>query len=208
MIRAKHLVLVMSLIFTTNIMYGQFQFGPKIGVGGSTQSELANFYDNEDIHVSYEVGLTVRNEFNDLFALKGDLLYSQKGRTVNIIEEDINYDQTDEFNYLIIPVKAEFSIPVKTSKVFLATGPYAGILLDASSEIAYTSSEIDNGSTDIKDQARNMDYGLSMELGVIIPVSINDLQISLNYDMGLTEVYEYDNVANNKSFTINLAYLF
>ena len=103
------------------------------------------------------------------------------------------------------PVKAEFSAGEKAGfkngqRLFFATGPYAGYLLNAKA--------IKDDVTVDLDTYNDFDFGWSFELGYKIPVNkSNALQISLNYDMGISEVAD-DTDSENKSASLNVAWLF
>jgi len=194
-------LLSILLIYLSRSANAQLQFGGKIGIGGATQSKLGNICDNTDLRLVYNAGLTAKNQFNEWFALKGDVMYSQKGSSYDIEESGSTTEVTNKLGYLLVPVKAEFSAPVKKSKIFFATGPYAGFLLHADQDI-------NDVLTDMKDNTKSTDLGLTMELGFIKPLSRFDLVFSLNYYMGITEIYEFDEDIQNKVLTCNIGILF
>ena len=122
---------LLVLIFMSAQAFGQLQVGPQIGLGASTQSELGNIWQNDNLCCGLSAGAVARYSLNDWFALKSGLFFAQKGRAV----EDA--DETYQFNYLELPVKAEFSAliqPGKASRLFFATGPYLAGCLKASYE--------------------------------------------------------------------------
>jgi len=194
-------LLSILLIYFSKSAPAQLQFGGKIGIGGATQSELGDICHNTDLRLAYNAGVTAKNQFNDWFALKGDLMYSQRGSSCEIEESGSTTEITNKLGYLIVPVTAEFSAPVHNSRFFFATGPYAGFLLSAKQDI-------NDVLTDIKDHTKSTDIGLAMELGFIKPLSKFDLVFSLNYDMGLAETFEFENDVQNKVLTFNVGVLF
>lgn len=197
----KTILTVSTLIFLTNVVSAQLQFGATLGIGGATQSEIYNIYDNNNIIVAFNAGLIARNEFNSWFALKANLNFAKRGSLFDVNVQGTTFGQKEKLNYLNVPVKAEFLTPVKKSKFFFATGPYLGILLDADREI-------NDIETNINDEFKNTDLGLAFELGIIKPISKMKLILSLNYDMGFTEISEIDGEINNKALTFNVGVLF
>jgi len=190
-----------TLVLFSSIVSAQIKIGGTLGIGGTTQAEFCDIYDNSNLIPRYFAGLTVKDEFNNWFALKGNLNYGKKGSIFDVKENGQTFEQKQRLDYLTIPVKAEFSAPVKNSKFFFATGPYLGILLDADKEV--------NGmKTDNKDLYKNTDYGMAFELGLIKPVAKADLIFSVNYDMGFTKISEIDCEINNKALTFNFGLLF
>lgn len=199
--KLKQILLVSTLVLFTNLVSAQLKFGASFGVGGATQSELCNIYENTDLILAYQAGVLVKNEFNNWFAVKANPNYSQKGSSFDVTENGQSVTQNQKLSYLTIPVKAEFSTPVKTSKFFFATGPYMGILLDAKNET--NNIEIKN-----KTSFKNTDFGLCFEWGITKPISKTDVIFSINYDMGFSEISEMDCDINNKALTFNVGLLF
>lgn len=197
----KHLLIVSTLVFFSNVVSAQFQFGGSIGIGGATQSEFCDIYNNSDLIMGYNAGLVFKNQFNDWFALKTNLNYSKKGSSFDFLENSQTTEQKERLNYLNIPLKAEFSTPLKNQKLFFATGPYIGFLLDAEKEVNST-------TTNTKDQFKNNDFGFAFELGIIKTVSDFDLQFSIDYEMGFAEISEMDCTVNNKAMTFSVGVLF
>lgn len=194
-------LLGMLFLFFAGSTFAQFQIGVKAGMGGSTRSELGNICDNSNIRFAYNAGLTLRESLNDWFAMKGELQYAQRGSSFDFTKNGIKTEQTDKLDYLTIPVKAEFSTPVQNSKIFFATGPYVGFLLNAEQEV--------NGrSTDLKENTRDADFGMAMELGLIRPLGKTDMVFSVNYDMGFTQTSKVTDELQNKALTFNAAILF
>ena len=194
----KQIVLTSAVLLFSTVVSGQIQWGGKAGIGAATQSELGNIYNNNELSLGYNAGLIIKYPVNHWFAVKTDLLYSQKGMSSDRNESP---SQTDKYSYLIIPVKAELSAPLNKQKIFLATGPYAGFLLNAVRET-------DNISTDIRKQTEDMDFGISVEIGTIKSLSKYDLQLSLGYDMGLSEINKDNKNIRNKALTFSVGLLF
>jgi hypothetical protein len=189
------------ILLSTLFSFSQIQFGGVVGINSSTQSEFGNIYNNEGIYCNLNAGLVSRYEFDDRFAIKANVLYSQKGRSFDISENGAETNRTDKFSYLEIPVKAEFSTPLGKQKLFAAVGPYLDFLLDSKKEV-------NNISTSLNDQTKGADYGVAMEIGIELPVASHAFQFSLNYDMGLSKIADYDSDLRNKTLSLNVSWLF
>ena len=197
------LMLVIMLISGVGIASAQqgFNGGIKAGINASTQSEIGNICDNNDLIVGFNGGLVGRYGFNDWLGVRSGLDFQMKGTKCEVLGVDV----TNRLNYLLLPVKAEFSAGEKAGfkngqRLFFATGPYAGYLLNAKA--------IKDDVTVDLDTYNNFDFGWSFELGYKIPVNkSNALQISLNYDMGISEVAD-DTDSENKSASLNVAWIF
>jgi len=196
-------ILCALIIAGTTVSYGQFRFGAVAGVNSATQSELGNIWNNEGMCCNLNAGLLSKYQFTDGLALKAGALFSQKGRSFDFQENGVETDRTDKFSYLEVPVKVEFSTALGRSKqrMFAAAGPYAAFLLDSKKETGDTSTSLDS-------QTKGTDFGIAFEIGYELPVAKHALQFSLNYDMGLTEIADYDTDLRNKSLSLNIGWLF
>lgn len=199
----KLLVLFLLLFSGVGLTSAQegFNWGLKAGINASTQAEIGNICDNNDLIIGFNGGLLGRYGFNDWLGVRSGLDFQMKGTRCEVLGVDV----TNRLNYLLLPVKAEFSAGEKAGfkngqRLFFATGPYAGYLLKAKA--------IKDDVTVDLDVYNDFDFGWSFELGYKIPVNKNNaLQFSLNYDMGISEVAD-DTDSENKSASLNVAWLF
>jgi len=191
------------IILGTSLSFAQLQVGAVAGLNTSTQSGLGDIWDNNGIRCNINSGFVAHYRLNDWFALKSGVIYAQKGTSLDIIQNGAKVQQVDKFRYIEIPLKAEFASKsgVKNHRLFASVGPYVAFLVDSKREI-------NDSNTEIKSQTNDTDFGISWELGVDIPFSKNNMQIYLNYDMGLSEVAKYDTDLKNKSLSLNLAWIF
>ena len=193
-------MMVVSGFMLTSAQAG-FNWGLKAGINASTQAEIGNICDNNNLIVGFNGGLLGRYGFNDWLGVRSGLDFQMKGTQCEVLKVDV----TNRLNYLLLPVKAEFSAGEKAGfkngqRLFFATGPYVGYLLNAKA--------IKNDVTVDLDVYNDFDFGWSFELGYKIPVNkSNALQISLNYDMGISEVAD-DTDSENKSASLNVAWIF
>lgn len=197
----KQILFVSTLVLLTQMATAQLKFGATLGIGGATQSEIMDIYHNNNVALSYTAGLMGKNQVNNWFAVKAGFNFTKKGSRYDVDEGENTLEQSERLNYLILPVMAEFSAPVNHNKLFFATGPYLGFLLDAQNKINDT-------ETNTKDNFKSSDFGLAYELGFIKPVSKIDLVFSLNYNMGFSHISKINDRLNNKSLTLNFGVLF
>ncbi len=197
----KHLLTTMLILVIAGIAQAQTQVGFTAGIGGTTQSCIGDIYNNDDILTGFNAGIILRKPVSETFALKTNLLYALKGRSFDVEENNKIINSKDKLNYLTLPVEAEYSIPVSKNRLFVAVGPYAGVLLDAKREMK-------NTSVDLNDEIKNFDFGFAFELGFSKKcLSNNELQLSVRYDAGLTKIADYDEDLRNKALTINIGFL-
>ncbi|AHW62282.1 Outer membrane protein beta-barrel domain-containing protein [Draconibacterium orientale] len=193
-------VLTMGLSLASK---AQMSYGIKFGAGAACQSDLLELANNCDVRFSPTIGFVGKYQITEGFALKSGLEYQQKGRSFT--EEDM--DVTNKLQYLSLPVKAEFSAGEKAGfkkgqRLYFAIGPYLSYMLDAEGEL-------DDATFDMKNDTKDFDAGLGLELGMEFPVfNQKALQVGLNYDMGLVEVYKSEADLHNKMASVSLGLLF
>lgn len=201
--RMTKLGLVFLLLGITSISNAQFEYGLKFNAGASCQSDLLEIANNCDLRFSPGFGIIGKYQFTEGFALKSGLEYQQKGRNF----EEHGNSISNKLQYLTVPVKAEFSAGEKAGfkkgqRVYFAVGPYLSYLLAADGEM-------DEVSFNLKNDTKDFDFGLAFEIGFEFPVFNNKaLQLGLNYEMGLIEVYKSEPDLHNKMASISLALLF
>lgn len=199
----KAFVLLLMVLGFSSMSNAQLQWGAKLGTNASTQSEIGNICKDDGLKVGFNAGVLARYQMNNWLAVKSGIDYQLKGKKCDVVGEDskLEYD----LSYLLLPVKAEFSAGEKAGfkngqRLFLATGPYVGYLLDSKQKIQ-------GQTTDLND-LNDFDFGWSLELGMEFPVfKSKALQVSLNYDMGISEIAANSDI-QNKSASVNLGFLF
>jgi hypothetical protein len=196
-------IAVLVLLGTTELSKAQFQWGVNAGVNASTLSALGNLGDDNALKIGFNSGLVARYRFNDWLAFKSGVAYQQKGEKMD--EAITKNEIKTSLSYLVVPVTAEFSAGEKAGlkngrRLFFATGPYFGYLLDSKQTVS-------GNTTNLKD-LNDGDFGWNFELGFEFPVmKTSALQISLNYDMGFSDIAEGVD-SQNKTASLNLGLLF
>lgn len=201
MLKAVFFLLV--FLGTSTLASAQFDWGVKLGANASTQSEIGNICDDTGLKAGMNLGLLGRYHFNDWLALKSGIDYQTKGKKCDLPGNE--GELKNDLDYLILPLKAEFSASEKVGfknhqRLFFATGPYFGYLLNAEETLH-------GKTTDLK-SVNDFDFGWTFELGMEFPVfNKNAIQVSLSYDMGFKEIVT-ESKMHNKSASLNLGFLF
>lgn len=202
-VSGKSFILIALIVFSGFQMVsaqGQFQWGVKAGMNASTQSEIGNICDNSNLVNGFSGGVVARYGLGEWLGVSSGIDFQMKGMKSD--KSGMNF--TNRLNYLVIPVKAEFSdgnIGFKEGqRLFFATGPYAGYLLGAK--------QTKDGVKVSMDNYQDFDFGWNFELGYRIPIMKSKaIQFSLNYDMGFSEV-ENNTDKQNKTASFNVTWLF
>lgn len=165
------------------------------GVSGLTKSgfgfsDMNNGYDSSPIF-SWNVGADIKLPLFDCdkFGFRTGLSLQTNGAEFSM--GDFNdYNYKIKLIYVKAPVVVEYDF---TEKFNLYSGLKIGYLLSAKQED-------DNDSYDIKDQVKSIDFG--GVLGAEYKIYCNDkfsLGAGLNYDIGFSDINDYDGADKNKN---------
>lgn len=202
-IMKKVLISVIIVLSAGVGVSAQMKWGVKLGANASTQSEIGNICDNNALKAGFNTGIIAKYEINEWMAVKSGIDFQGKGKKCD--SKELGTEVKDNLNYLVLPIKADFSASEKAgfkngNRLFFATGPYLGYLLNAKQTI-------DDNTTDLTG-LNDFDFGWTFELGFEFPVlKVNAIQVSLNYDMGISEIAAESDI-QNKTASINLGFIF
>lgn len=241
--KKTHLLLIVSAIFisgffnSSSAQYSQFNIGFE---GGPSLTSLRTTgtidqYSDLDVYYSYTksnfgflTGVFGQYNFNQSYAVKLAVNYQLKGAK---IEGNIPLNLTDgggevinigldgklKMDYITIPLlfKGTYGSNIK---FFFDVGPYLGILLTNEATIDLTAT---NGAatadtsitTDITDSTKSTDVGITMGIGMQVPVSKTmSLTFELRDDLGLINTSDFlsntelDNKTNAASLVVGLSF--
>lgn len=198
------LVTVFALGLTTVVFAqkkGVVEFGINVGFNNST---VSNSDVSADTAYGFNIGGSMDYYFSDRWSIKGKLIYDQKGWDNGFIEDSNGFDYVTDFNinYLTVPVMANWHFGRKRNW-FLEFGPYMGFLLNAE-DVRF--------GTNVTDSFNSTDFGLSLGIGVKIPVS-DKLKLFFEYEGqgGMSDIFkvnEFSRVTNSRSsFNVGLNFL-
>ena len=160
---------------------GDVEFGFNLGYNFSKITNMDDEY--TDTGSGINLGASAEYYFSNRWGIKGKLIYDQKGWDndyITNLDTGETYDTDVNLNYLTIPIMANWHFGSKRNW-YLNFGVYTGMLLNAS-ETTF--------ETDLKEAFSSVDFGLTLGIGVKIPVS-NKVKISLEYDdqSGLFDIF-------------------
>jgi hypothetical protein len=131
---------------------------------------------------------------NEKFGIQPEVLYSMQGSKLDLSGNDGKF----KFDYINIPVLFRYNI---TDMISVHAGPQFGILASAKVE------EEDGDETDIKDQAKGMDFGMAGGAEVVLPAGLG---FGARYVIGLTNIVDdqpdVDETWKNRSFQVYAFY--
>ena len=192
------------------------KFGIKAGYNRSTMSGIKDLNDSynqldfvEHLDVSVKnrngvhAGIVCQIKFSNNFFLQPELLYSLQG--VKEIENTQNEEDITDLHYLQLPVYAGCAKNAGSNvDIIIGLGPYFGL--------GFAGSDKTFGDDGF---LRRGDFGLSAIGGV----QINNIQLTIGYDLGLIDLIDSNgwktvkdvlglSSVSNRNFKISMAYLF
>ena len=230
----KKTLLLASLVGASIFANAQITFGPKVGLALANQrykiadKEQASEKPSTEAVFSPAVGVALNVKINDYFAIQPALQFAILGSKIDEDMEGVKVKAKASVNYIQLPVQANIQYPInKKVTVGLGVGPYLGLALGGriKTETEFlgvketeTFTIKSKGSLSDSDVAKEKtDYVKPLDFGLVIApfVQFGGFQLSLNYNMGLTDtspkykdkVYGGIN-AYNTSYGLSLAYFF
>jgi hypothetical protein len=173
------LVTLITLFGFANMNAQDVQFGVKGGLNfADIRGENTN---NAKTVTSFNFGAMAEISITDKFSFQPELMFSGQGYSVG--------DNVIALNHLNVPLMAKY---YATEKFSLEVGPQIGFLLSA-----------ENENINIKDNFKNIDYGVNMGIGYKLD---NGLNFGARYNLGLANVNNIDNATNKiKSGVLQLS---
>lgn len=206
-------ITILSLVFITLLSIqtqAQISIVPKLGYN------ITSFDTNNDAASAtsgFQLGAMLDYAVSDHFSIQPSLMFSRKGaKFKNDVTANNGINEIEKtvvrISYLEIPVLATVKGTLEGVKVYAGVGPYAGVAIGGKNDATFedgtsveTDLEIGAGTAQIK----TWDLGFRFGAGV----EIYNLQIGVDYDLGLRNLSNDQNL-NNKSrtFGITVGYFF
>lgn len=199
---AGALIALASPSFAQNVTAGA-KFGMTVASISSfedaAQEALGARFDRVEVNSRIGVigGAYIGIRVNELFSVQPEMLFAQKGTTLDVTFRGVTVESSIDIDYLEIPVLGAFSFqPQQRVRPFVFAGPAFGIRLRAEAEVAGQELEgFDEG-------IRNWEAGLVFGGGV----EISRLSVEARYNVGLTDLSEErepgDPELKNRAFSV------
>ena len=181
--------MAIALILLSGTLSGQHS---NIGVKGGLNFYTVNTTNvsNNDVKIGFHLGLIKHFHLSPNWAVQPEFVISTQGTKYSGSDAKLN------LAYINIPVILQYMFD---NGFRLQAGPQLGFLVSAKSNV-------NNNNTDVKDNMKVIEFGLSVGVGYIN--SSNGLGIDVRYNRGLTKINKsIPGTSTNAGLQIGLFYL-
>jgi len=204
------LTLGLAIVNTTQ---AQFRVGPTGGLNFNRQVFKSNTHRYDALfrtRLGFHLGVLTDLIINDNLSLQTELLYTQKGGYYKIERPDITEEYTANLGYVSLPVCLTAKLDVRSAWLFIGAGPYINRLLHSNHTYTSNGFNLENGKLRIgtdynSDQVKPYDAGIKVKAGFELK---KGMYMSAFYDISTSDINPQFTVTRNKTFGVQLAYIF
>ena len=117
----------------------------------------------------------------ETLALQLEPMFLQKGAKLKLSDLGFTLEAEIKVSYIEVPAMLKFAFGSGDTKPYVMAGPTVGYLLSAKVKD-------DMEEQDIKDDVKNIDFGLAFGGGVSLPMGNNTLFVEARYSLGLSDL--------------------
>ncbi len=179
----KMIILVVALFTLIAVLPANAQVN--FGVIGGLN--LANLSVDPDAGVdisnrtAFGIGGILSFGVGETLALQLEPMFLQKGAKLKLSEQGFTLEAEIKVSYIEVPAMLKFAFGSGDTKPYVMAGPTVGYLLSAKVKD-------DMEEQDIKDDVKNIDFGLAFGGGVSLPMGNNTLFVEARYSLGLSDI--------------------
>jgi hypothetical protein len=180
---------------------GDVEFGVNTGYNSSSAHTR---YFSADYSSGFNLGVSAAYYIDEEWSIRARLQYDKKGWDNDVFVDNLGTEWISDYtlNYMTLPITANYHFGNKNNW-YLNVGPYVGFLMNA---------EESSHNTDVSNEYKSTDFGISMGIGVKIPVS-NKLKLffEIESQSGFSDIFDIPtdyNVQNSRtSINVGLNFL-
>ncbi|MBR5856299.1 MAG: PorT family protein [Bacteroidales bacterium] len=200
----KTLIVLCILFMCTFQLKAQSGFGIKGGLSYNSMSdiELSNLYGSLKRKTGFHAGILYKVKLPVGLALQPELIYIQKGSSIEIHPDGILSKEADfKMHYVQLPVNLQWGLDLVLFRPFIMVSPYIGYAIAKGDEFQ---------NIEWKDLNR-FEYGIGLGAGM----DVWRFQVTGRYcwDLGKIGDFEWAGIdtfkgGKNKGFELSLAFIF
>jgi len=172
------LVVALFTLITVLSANAQVNFGV---IGGLNLAKLSFDPDLQGVDLSnrtaFGIGGVLSFGVGETLALQLEPMFLQKG----VKASAQGFESEIKASYIEVPAMLKFAFGSGDTKPYVMAGPTVGYLLSAKVKDP-------DGEQDIKDDVKNIDFGLAFGGGVSLPMGNNTVFVEGRYSLGLSDL--------------------
>lgn len=205
-------ILLFLCAYSANLN-AQFRVGPTGGFNVNRQVVKSNTYRYDGLFKSrmgYHFGILSDLVITKNISLQSELLYTHKGGYYKTERQDITEEYQSDLGYLELPAVMTYKIDLHNAYAFVGAGPYLSKLLFSKHTYNSNGFNIENGKLRVgtnteTDQIKPWDAGIKLKAGFELK---KGMYVCTFYDLSTSDINPQFIITRNKSFGIQLAYIF
>ncbi|MCH7403742.1 porin family protein [Belliella kenyensis] len=212
----KNIFLFIFVIVAFKVSGQNHYIGVKGGVS-STNIASTNIFSDSNARLGLTAGLTYEYLSNKYLSFGADLIYNQRGFTIETPFTDSqanltgdSYTSIFEYDYVSVPIKVGFNIGTVLYG-FANIGIVPSLLLDAKHTVPIYFEEgefVENKTLDVTDTVSKFDFAGLAEMGGGYKISMRtSLFTSLSYQHSFTSITNSSYFANNNIRHIGINFI-
>ncbi len=196
-LRCKFFTCVLVFCCSFTALYAQLAVGAKGGVSFAQQNvnETPSGW-----RTTYQVGLVLNLYVAEFsfggFGVQPELLFNNKGGTVQVADASQYWEGNAKLSYIEMPLGFIYLMNFGGVLPYISVAPYYAFLVSQKNEVRGQESSANN--------YKNSDYGIKFGGGI----ELHRFQISAAYSLGLCDISNSGKGVYNRGVEVSLGYFF
>jgi opacity protein-like surface antigen len=191
----KITLLIAALAVSAGAFAQEWDYGLKAGMNFSRVSKLSG--GKAKSLPGFYIGAFAEYQLNDWFGIQPEIVYSTQGTKFNGTTTTPAWKFELRDNYINVPILAKFYV---TNGLSVNIGPQFGFLAGSKVKVK---SAADTPAFIVK--AKKFDFSVGLGLNYTISDAFD---ITARYNLGMTDIYDYDGKNRNNVIQLGVGYRF
>lgn len=202
-----------AIVFISQLGVAQFRMGPIGGLNFNRQIFKSNTYRYNDVFTTklgLNLGLITDLTISKNISLQSELLYTQRGGNFKTERINISEEYNAKLGYVSMPVTLVGKLDVKGAYLITGAGVYLEKLIFSSYSFSSNGVNIESGPLKVgtnmyTDQMKPWNAGVKLKAGFELKKGMYCVAF---YDISTTDLNPQFTINRNKTFGVQLGYIF
>jgi hypothetical protein len=202
-----------AIVVISQLGFAQFRMGPIGGLNFNRQVFKSNTYRYNDLFttkLALNLGLITDLTISKNISLQSELLYTQRGGNFKSERVNITEDYDAKLGYVSLPVTLVGKLDVKGAYLLAGAGAYLEKMIISRHSFSSNGVNIESGPLRVgtnmyTDQIKPWSAGVKLKAGFELKKGMYCVAF---YDIGTSDLNPQFTVARNKTFGVQMGYIF